>query len=147
MPPEKERTEARLMILPPSPPSTKRRAAAWLRYQRLFRFRFMTSSQSSSPNSSAGARRMTPALLTRMSSRPRASTHSETIPAASVACGSRAGRVHRVAAPAQALDLLGGLVERHDVEGGHVGARFGQADGEALAEALAGTRHERDAAV
>src|SRR5918997_31085 len=87
MPPEKERTEARLTILPPPPCSTKRRAAAWLRYQRLLRLMFITSSQSFSPNSSAGARRMMPALLTRISRRPSSVAHSPTIPAA---CSARA---------------------------------------------------------
>src|SRR3712207_2762082 len=45
----------------------------------------ITSSQSSSLNSSAGARRMMPALLTRISRRPSSETHSETILEASPA--------------------------------------------------------------
>jgi hypothetical protein len=54
---------------------------------------------------------------------------------------------HGVASPAELCDLLSCLVEGQDVEDGYVGASLGEADGEGLAEAPSGARHQRDAAV
>jgi len=64
------------MILPPRWSAIIRFTAAWLRKNSTFRLTFMTSSQSCSVKSTASARRMMPALFTRMSTGPRAAVAS-----------------------------------------------------------------------
>ena len=71
------------MILP-APWASMCRPAAWARIQTASRLTASTWSQSSRGNSSAGWRRCAPALLTRMSSPPRASTARST---RACACG------------------------------------------------------------
>ena len=70
MPPWKDSIDAMLMILPPRPSASIAFAAAWARKKADLRLTSITASQSASLNSSASARRMMPALLTRMSQRP-----------------------------------------------------------------------------
>ena len=147
MPPEKERTEARLTILPPPPCSTKRRAAAWLRYQRLLRLMFITSSQSFLPThlrllrDSYDQVRHDDVQATQLG---RALAHD---PRCLLRARLHEVYVHGVAASAELLDLLAGLVEGKDVEDGDVGARLGESDGEGLAQAAPGPRHQGDTAV
>ena len=66
------------------------RAAAWARKNTAFRFTAITSSQSRSLNSSASARRMMPALFTRMSTRPNAAVARATRSSALAALRSAA---------------------------------------------------------
>ena len=70
MPPWNASSEAMLMILPREPCAIMRLATACERKNALLRLTSITASQSPSVNSIASARRMMPALLTRMSSRP-----------------------------------------------------------------------------
>ncbi len=70
MPPWKLSIEQILMILPPRPASTQVRATACDRKKADFRLVSITASQSSSLKSRLSARRMMPALLTRMSTGP-----------------------------------------------------------------------------
>ncbi len=86
IPPWNESIEAMLMILPP-PCGTMTCAAACDRKKAAFRLIARTSSQSVSLNSIAGARRMMPALLTRMSRRPISATIPVTILVSSVHSG------------------------------------------------------------
>ena len=72
MPPWNESIEAMLMILPGDLRATSSAAKRWLRRKAPFRLTLSTSVQSASENSSRFARRMMPALLTRMSARPKA---------------------------------------------------------------------------
>ena len=69
------------MIFPLRPSATQRRATCWLRKNRTFRLVSITASQSSSEKSRLSARRMMPALLTRMSTPPALSQASATTPA------------------------------------------------------------------
>src|SRR5690606_4018400 len=77
MPPWNESIEAMLMILPP-PWAMKWRPAACDRKKADLMLTFITSSQSCSLKSTASARRIRPALLTRMSSLPSCDTVSST---------------------------------------------------------------------
>ena len=67
------------MIFPLRPPAIMSRTTAWDRKKTDFRLTFRTASQSSSVKSTASARRMIPALLTRMSMGPRPSVASFTM--------------------------------------------------------------------
>ncbi len=67
------------MILPGRSPAIIRFTAAWLRKKRTLRLTFITSSQSCSVKSTASARRMMPALFTRMSTGPSAASVSSRI--------------------------------------------------------------------
>ena len=107
----------------------------------------MTLSQSSSPNSRAGALRMMPALLTRMSRRPSELTHSLYYIGGEPRVGFEKVHFHGVELAALVPDEVSGLVHRFDVERGHVCAGFGEARGDALPEAAGRTRYQGDLAV
>jgi len=77
MPPWNESNDAMFTILP-EPCSIILRPAAWESRNTLVRFTSITVCQSSSVNSTAGARRIIPALLIRMSMRPSFSKVSST---------------------------------------------------------------------
>ena len=101
----------------------------------------MTSSQSFSVKSSKAARRMMPALLTRISMPPSSLT---------VVVGDELRRgafeeigVNLASAAAQGAHLLGRLVGAQECDQREIGAGFGEADCRALAQAAAGASYER----
>ena len=96
-PPWNESTDAMLMILPPPAASMCRPAARHSR-NTLERFTSITASQSASPYAAASARRMMPALLTRISSRPKRSRTPGTSVSAASRCRRSATR-HAVRTP------------------------------------------------
>ena len=77
--------EETLMILPPPPASIMSFAAVWAAKNAPLRLTPTTRSKCASLTSVNGSRISTPALLTRMSRRPRASCASRTRPSASLA--------------------------------------------------------------
>ena len=81
MPPWKESMEAMLMILPPRPCSTNCRAAAWREKEDASRVDVHHVVPVLLGELDGVVRRMMPALLTRISTRPKASTALATIPA------------------------------------------------------------------
>ena len=72
-------SEAMLTIFPPPPCLMNCLAAAWQRKKTLFRLTLIVSSQSFSVYSTEGLRRIIPALLIKMSSRPNSETVFSTI--------------------------------------------------------------------
>ena len=141
MPPWKASSEAMLTIAPPAPRAKAARAKAWDRKNTALRLTSITSSQSASVKSTASARRMMPALLTRMSSGPSGR--------------ERLRRRRRVVEgepewpPLQPLggDQLERLVERRPPGGDHLGPGAGEAERDRLADAGVGAGDERDLAV
>ena len=105
----------------------------------------MTASQSSSAVSAAGARRIVPALFTRMSRPPRPASVSRTSRSGASVSAMSPGQGER--APAERPDARGRLFgsPRARVDG-HVGPGLGQSCRDRRPEPARGARDERDAA-
>ena len=106
------------------------------------RFTSITSSQSASVKSTASARRIVPALLTRMSARPSAF---------SVVRHDVRDRLHGGEVGADVMEAAAGglhprfgLGRRRAADGGDVGAGLGQRDRDALADAGVGAGDDGD---
>ena len=141
MPPWKVSSEAMLTIAPPAPRAKAARAKAWQRKNTAFRFTSITSSQSASVKSTASARRMIPALLTRMSSGPTVSSVC-----AAAAGSSSASWNGRPLSPSAAIRSRVWSSERPP-GGDHLGPGAGEAERDRLADAGVGAGDERDLAV
>ena len=117
------------------------RAAACDRKNTAFRFTAITSSQSRSVNSSASARRMMPALFTRMSMRPNAAV------ARAITSSRRGGAQVRgdVVEPSpHPLRGRRGLVGRHDVDADDVAPGLRQGQRHSLAQPGVAAGHDGD---
>ena len=129
-----------LTIAPPASRAKAARAKAWERKKTALRLTSITASQSASVKSTASARRMMPALLTRMSRGP--SVGERRAAAAGVVEGERRAAAPSGPRPAMQAE---GLVERRAAGGDHLGAGAGQAEGDRLADAGVGAGDERGA--
>ena len=141
MPPWKASSEAMLTMAPPACRAKAARAKAWERKKTALRLTSMTSSQSASVKSTASARRMMPALLTRMSTGPSVGELA--------GGGDRRveGELERPRRQALGGDQREGRVERRAAGGDHLGPGAGHAEGDRLADAGVGAGDERDLAV
>ena len=144
MPPWNDSIDAMLMILPP-PFAMKCLPAAWHMKNADLMFTFITSSQSCSLKSTASARRIRPALLTRMSRRPKTGDR--------VSSTMRTNRLDRDQvgldvdeAAAERAHLRGGLLGRHDAGDRDIRTRLGKRQRDALAQAGVAAGDQRDLA-
>ena len=133
------------MILPPRPACTSARATACARKNGTLRFTSITASQSSSLKVSASSRRMMPALLTRISTRPASLDGLRDDVRGFVA--ALQVRVHRVELAARGGDAALGIRGAGARDADDVGARLRQRDRDALPEPGVGAGDERDLAV
>ena len=134
-------------MMRPLPCASIRRPAACERWNTESRLTASTSSQSAAACSAAGARRMVPALLTRMSMRPSASTASSIAPCSSSAVAvAKSRRMACTRRPSASIgrDGLGRVaaVDQRDIRAG-----LGEREGGALTESAAGAGDDGDAAV
>ena len=130
-----------LTIAPPACRAKAARAKAWERKKTALRLTSITSSQSVSVKSIASARRMMPALFTRMSRGPRVS--SVCAAAAGMSRASSSGRAFRPSAAIRSRVS----VTRRAAGRDHLGAGAGHADGDRLADAGVGAGDESCLAV
>src|ERR1035438_5600291 len=155
MPPWKESMEAVLTILPPCPCATICLATAWDRKKTVLSLTWITSSQSFSPNSRKGARRMMPALLSRISMPPSSRTTWSTTcwPLARSSKSAWTWQTRRprdrtlAAGAAEGAGVGGGFIGAEDAHQRQIGAGFGEPQGSALAETTAGTGNHGDFSV
>ena len=129
------------MIRPARPAARIRAAMPWLTKNAASRLTAVTASQSASPCSRMSARRMIPALLTRMSTRPKAATARS----GSAFAASRRSEVglERGEAAAERQDRSFRLGHRLRAGADDVGPGGGQRLGDAAAEPGARTGHQR----
>ena len=143
MPPWKASSEAMLTMAPPACRAKAARAKAWERKNTALRLTSITSSQSASVKSTASARRMMPALLTRMSSGP--SVGERRRRRRRVVEGEREARGPSGPRPAISAERL---VERASGRRRSTSAPArGQAEGDRLADAGVGAGDQRAPAV
>ena len=145
IPPWNESIEAMLMILPPRPVRSMCRAAACARKKTDFRFTFITASQSASVKSSASARRMMPALFTRMSTRAGVLQHFLHDIARVRACAEIG--LDGVELAARSQHGRAGFIRRRAAHSNDVRAGPRQGNGDGLPDAGVGAGDQRGAAV